>query len=775
MNCRILQILAFTGIVLYLQAAEQTPIYLDSNQPIERRVEDLLSRMTLNEKVGQMNMPCVYEDALGPDIPSKREALRRFTLGTYTDEIGPGGGFFTAANEVMRDGPRDQVSFYNELQKIAVERTRLKIPLLQTEEGTHGVMCSGHTIFPEGPGIGSTWNPDLVREIYATAAREARSVGIHQLFTLVVEPNRDPRLGRNEEGYSEDPYLCARIAESLVRGAQADDVSASDKVVAGLCHYPGQSQPVSGFEKGAMEISERMLREVFLPPWVAGIRKAGALGVMATYPAIDGIPAHASKQILTKILREELGFRGLVLGEGSGIETIVWEHVAANQKEAGAIALKAGVDVGISYEAGYMRPLIENVEEGKVSMDLIDRAVRRILRQKFALGLFERPYADLDRAVATVHCREHQDLTLRAARESIVLLKNERSTLPLRKDLKSIAVIGPNADHGRNLLGDYVSHAIPQHVVTVLEGIKGLVPSSTRVLYAKGSGVWGTERNGFAEAVNAAKQSDVAVVVVGENERYSADKGSNGEGRDVASLDLTGVQEDLIREIYATGTPTVVVLINGRPLSIRWTAENVPAIIEAWLPGEQGGRAIAEVLFGAYNPGGKLPVTVPRHSGQLPSFYNFKPTKGRWNGDRMQVEEYADMPGSPLFPFGHGLSYTRFEYSNLKISPAQIGSWGEVQVSVDVQNAGQRQGAETVQLYVNDLVSSVTRPVRELKGFEKIVLQPGEQRTVRFKLGRDELSFLDRNLEPVVEPGTFRVMVGSSCDDIRLSGNFEVK
>jgi beta-glucosidase len=730
--------------------------------------------MTLKEKVGQMNMPCVYEDALGPDIPSKREALRRFTLGTYTAEIGPGGGFFTAANEVMRDGPRDQANFYNELQKIAVEQTRLKIPLLQTEEGTHGVMCSGHTIFPEGPGIGSTWNTDLVREIYATAAREARSVGIHQLFTLVVEPNRDPRLGRNEEGYAEDPYLCARIAESIVRGAQGDEVSAGDKVVAGLCHYPGQSQPVSGFEKGAMEISERMLREVFLPPWVAGIRKAGALGVMATYPAIDGIPTHASKQILTKILREELGFRGLVLGEGSGIETIVWEHVAANQKDAGAIALKAGVDVGISYEAGYMKPLIENVEEGKVSMGLIDRAVRRILRQKFALGLFERPYVDPERAAATVHRREHQELTLRAARESIVLLKNERGTLPLRKDLKSIAVIGPNADHARNLLGDYVSHAIPQHIVTVLEGIKGLVPASTRVLYAKGCGVWGTDRSGFAEAVSAAKQADVALVVVGENERYSPDKGSNGEGRDVAGLDLTGIQEELIREVYATGTPTVVVLVNGRPLSVRWTAENVPAIVEAWLPGEQGGRAVAEVLFGDYNPGGKLPVTVPRHSGQLPSFYNFKPTKGRWNGDRMEVNEYEDMPGSPLFPFGHGLSYTKFEYTNLKISPAQVGPWGEVQVSADVQNTGQLQGAETVQLYVNDLVSSVTRPVRELKGFEKIVLQPGEKRTVRFKLGPEELSFLDRNLEPVVEPGTFRVMVGSSCDDVRLSANFEV-
>jgi beta-glucosidase len=760
--------------LLCLPATAQTPIYLDPAQSIHRRVDDLLARMTLKEKVGQMNMPCVYEDALGPDIPAKRDALRRFTQGTYTEEIGPGGGFFTAANEVMREGPRSQALFYNELQKIAVEKTRLKIPLLQSEEGTHGVMCSGHTIFPEGPGIGSSWNPDLVREIYATAACEARSVGIHQLYTLVVEPNRDPRLGRNEEGFSEDPYLCARIAESIVRGIQGDDVSARDKVVAGLCHYPGQSQPVSGFEKGAMEISERMLREVFLPPWVAGIKKAGALGVMATYPAIDGIPTHASEKILTKILREELGFEGLVLGEGSGIETIVWEHVAATQKEAGAIALKAGLDVGISYEAGYMNPLIENVEEGKVSMALIDRAVRRILRQKFVLGLFERPYVDPDYATATVHRREHQDLALRAARESIVLLKNDRGTLPLRKELKTVAVIGPNADHARNLLGDYVSHSIPQHIVTILEGIKAQASPATRVVYAKGCGVWGSDRSGFAEAVMAAKGADVAVVVVGENERYSPDKGSNGEGRDVASLDLTGVQEDLIREVQATGTTTVVVLVNGRPLSIRWAAENVPAIVEAWLPGELGGRAVAEVLFGDCNPSGRLPVTIPRHVGQLPVFYNFKPTKGRLRDGRIQVHQYVDMPGSPLYPFGHGLSYTTFEYSNLQISPGRIGPWAEVQVSLDVRNTGARPGAETVQLYVNDVVSSVTRPLLELKGFEKILLQAGEKKTVRFRLGREELSFLDRNLEPVVEPGTIQVLVGGSADDIRLNGIFEI-
>ncbi len=373
------------------QGPASKPVYLDASQPIDRRVEDLLGRMTLAEKLGQMNMPCAYERGLGRDIPSKLANCRRFIEGTYVEELGPGGGLFTAPNHMLIAGPRQQATYLNELQKIALEKTRLKIPVLESEEGTHGIKAAGHTIFPEGPGIGSTWDMDLIRQIYATAAREARSVGVHQIYTLVVEPNRDPRLGRNEEGYSEDPYLCSRIAESIVHGAQGEDVSAPDKVVAGLCHYPGQSQPVSGFERGAMEISERMLREVFLPPWVADIKKAGALGVMATYPAIDGIPTHASPKILTDILRGELGFRGLVLGEGGGITTNVQEHVAANQASAGALALEAGLDVGISWEGGYMKRMVEDLREGRVDMQLIDRAVRRILRQKFVLGLFERP------------------------------------------------------------------------------------------------------------------------------------------------------------------------------------------------------------------------------------------------------------------------------------------------------------------------------------------------------------------------------------------------
>lgn len=753
----------------------QQLLYLDPRQPIEMRVEDLLSRMTLEEKIGQMNMPCVYEEGLGKDLQSKFDGCRKFAAGTKEPGIGPGGGFFTLPNTILHEGPMQQAKFLNELQKIAVEGTRLGIPLLMTEEGTHGLMCSGATIFPEGLAIGSTWNMDLVRDIYTVAAREGRAIGIHQLFTLVVEPNRDPRLGRNEEGYSEDPYLCSRIAESIVTGAQGTDIKAGDKVVAGLCHYPGQGQPASGFERGAMEISERTLREVFLPPWVAGIKKCGALGVMATYPAIDGVPVHASDKILNGILREELGFKGLVLSEGSGITTLLYENIVSTQKEAGALALKSGVDVGISYEEAYMSKMIENVNEGKVNMTLIDRAVRRILMQKFRLGLFENPYVDTQLAVSISHTQENQELALKVAREGIVLLKNEKNILPLKKSIHSIAVIGPNADNDRNQLGDYVAHVIPQHVVTILEGIKNKVSSQTKVTYVKGCDVIENDLNEINKARDAAKNANIAIVIVGENDRRAKNgRGTDGEGKDVASLDLTGRQEELIKAVYETGTPTIVVLINGRPLSVRWVAEKIPGIIEAWNCGEKGGDAVADIIFGDYNPSGRLSVTIPRHVGQLPVYYNYKPSKAYWLNDRGN-HAYVDMNPLPLYEFGFGLSYTSFLYSDLSITPKDNDTEGDFQVSLEVTNTGSRSGAEVVQLYIKDVISSVTRPVKELKGFEKVMLNPGEKKRVKFIITPDHLSFLDQNLKMVVEPGLFAVMVGSSSEDIRLKGEFEVK
>ncbi len=715
----------------------KVPLYKNTIYPVEQRIENLLSRMTLEEKVGQMNMPCVYKQRIGWGLDlgpvsihrqmtleermKQMEGCRKFARGDHNTQIGPGGGFFTLADRIIYEGTLKQAEFFNELQKIATQESRLGIPVLQIEEGTHGFMCAGGTVFPEGLAIGATWNMDLVNRIYKAAAKEARATGVHTLCTLVVEPNRDPRLGRNQEGFSEDPYLCSLIAENIVQGMQGFDISMKDKTIAALCHYPGQSQPVSGFERGAMKVSERELREVFLPPWVAGIKKHGALAVMATYPAIDDVPVHSSDKILKNILREEMGFKGIVLSEGMGITTIIDEHMVATEKEAGQIAAMAGVDVGISMEDAYLGKLVESVKEGKVPVKAIDDAVRNILYVKFKLGLFENPYVDPDYAVKVVHSAEHTELALQTAREGIVLLKNDKNILPLKKDIKSIAIIGPNADAADNQIGDYIPHNIPQDIVTVLEGIKAKVSGKTKINYVKGCNVIGNDLNEITKAKAAAKNADIAIVVIGE---IGTD--TNGEGHDVANLDLTGMQEELLKAVHSTGTPTIVVLINGRPLSIRWAAENSPAIVEAWMCGEQGGNAVADVLFGDYNPGGKLPITVPRHSGQLPSYYNYSKTKAG--------KKYVDMAGTPLYEFGFGLSYTSFEYSNLQISPKEIGTGGEIEISVDVKNTGKRMGEEVVQLYINDVLSSVTTPVKELKGFSKLALEPGETKTEKLKL-----------------------------------------
>lgn len=780
------RLLGITAIFMVLlgstwdQLSSTAPIYLDPGQPIERRVDDLMSRMTLKEKIGQLNLPCVYVDELGKTIPEKIEACKRFAAGTYTDEIGPGSGFFTLADTILHEGTKQQVEYFNELQKIALSETRLKIPLLQDEEGTHGAMFPGATVFPEGLAIGSTFDMPLVESIYGAAAREARAVGIHVLSTLVLELDRDPRMGRNEEAYTEDPYLYSRIAESVVRGAQGSSIDAPDKVIALMTDFPTQSEPVSGLERGAIELSERVLRENFLPPWSAAITKNGALGVMAGYPEIEGVPAHGSEKWLTDVLRQELGFKGIVVSEGEGFGTLIYEGIVPTQKEAGALALRAGVDLNITYEPAYMGPLIKNVEEGRVPMALVDRALRRVLEQKFRLGLFEHPYVDLDHAERVMHSKEHQELALTAAREGIVLLKNENNILPLRKNMKSIAVIGPNANSASNLLGDYSPSVVLQHVSPILDAIKAKVSSATRVVYAKGCGVNVQDKSGFPEAVRAAKNASVAIVVMGEQARREGETKveppTDGEGYDVAGLDLTGVQEDLIRTIQATGTPTVLVLVNGRPLSIRWEADHIPAIVEAWEPGERGGEAVADVLFGDYNPSGRLAITIPRHVGQLPAYYNYKPSKAYWiDNGWVHTKGYVDMPGSPLYPFGYGLSYTQFQYGKLRIDPAQIDTAANAHVTVDVENTGRRSGTETVQLYVHERFAPVSTAVKQLRAFDRVNLEPGEKKTVTFTLTSEDLKLLDGDMHWVVVPGTIDFMIGRSSADIAVQGTLTVQ
>jgi beta-glucosidase len=773
-------VLLLGGLLLRSQPSTGVPPYLEPNQPVERRIDDLLTRMTLKEKVGQLNLPCVYVDELGKDIPTKLAACKRFAAGTYTNEIGPGSGFFTLADTILHEGTLQQANYFNDLQKIALTQTRLKIPLLEDEEGTHGAMFSGATVFPEGLSIGSTFDPDLVKSVYSAAAQEARAVGIHMLSTLVMELDRDPRMGRNAEAYTEDPYLYSRLAESIVQGTQGDDVNAPDKVEAVLTDFPTQSEPVSGLERGAIELSERMLREDFLPPWKAGITKSGALGVMAGYPEIDDEPAHGSRKWMTEVLRQELGFQGLVESEGNGFATLIDEGIVATQKEAGALALRAGVDLNITYEPAYMAPLLQNVDEGRVPISLVDLSVRRVLREKFRLGLFEHPYVDPQQALKIVHSQPHQDLALVAAREGIVLLKNEQNLLPLKKNLKSIAVIGPDADNTLNQLGDYTARKVTQPVVTILQGIKQKVGPQTKVLYAKGSNVLGDDKSGFREAVQAAKSAELAVVVVGEqfgnDTDYRERIATDGEGSDVASLDLTGVQEELVQAVAATGTPVVVVLVNGRPLSVRWEAAHVPALVEAWEPGELGGTAVADVLFGDYNPSGRLAITIPRSAAQLPAYYDCKPSKIFWVENGWSKNHgYVDMPSSPLYPFGYGLSYTQFQYSNLVVDSPQIRAGGNAQVHLQVKDIGSRPGVETVQLYLHERFAPVSTAIKQLHGFQRVALDAGESKTVSFTLTPEDLMLLGLDMHWSVVPGTFDIMVGSSSADIPLRTTLEVQ
>ena len=759
------------------QSEGDVPRYLDNKLPISERVDDLMSRMTLKEKVGQLNLPCVYVEELGKTVDEKTEGVRKFAAGTLTSEIGPGAGFFTLANELKQKDLDWQVNYFNELQRIALTQTRLKIPLLEDEEGTHGAMFPNATVFPEGLAIGSTFDMPLAKRIYAASAEEARAVGIHVLSTLVMELDRDPRMGRNMEAYSEDPYLYAQIAKNIVQGTQGDDIAAPDKVVALLTDFPTQSEPESGMERGAVEVSERSLRENFLPPWVAAIN-AGALGVMAGYPEIDDIPEHSSEKWNTDVLRHELGFQGIVDSEGYGFDSIVYENVAADQRQAGAMALRSGVDLNITYEPAYMGPLVDSVLTGDIPEWLVDRAVRRVLELKFRLGLFDHPYADLEHARKVVHSREHQELALQVAREGIVLLKNQNRILPLKKDLKSIAVIGPDADNGWSQLGDYSPSALPQKVTTILGGIRQKVSTQTKVLYAQGSEVIGGKAD-FAEALKAARQAEIAIVVVGERPDNAGVKDSlatDGEGFDVASLDLTGNQEQLVEAIQVTGTPVVLVLVNGRPLSVRWEAEHIPAIVEAWEPGERGGEAVADVLFGDYNPTGRLAITIPRSSGQLPAFYNANPSKEYWIKRGWSHDGgYVDMPGTPLYPFGFGLSYTSFKYSNIHVTPAQIGEGGTATVTVDVENTGNRAGTDTVQMYVHERTAPVSLPTEQLRGFEHVELQPGEKKTVKLTIRPQDLMLLDRDMLWRVVPGTFNVLIGSASADIALRDSFEVK
>jgi len=657
----------------------------------------------------------------------------------------------------------------NSIQKFLVKNTRLKIPTMIHEECLAGLLAIGGTTFPQAIGLASTWDPDAINRMTGTVIKkQVRSVGSHQGLAPVVDVVRDLRWGRIEETYGEDQYLVARMGAAYISGLQGE--SLGDGVIATPKHFAAHSFSEGGRNCAPVHVAPREFREVFLFPFEAAVRIAKAWSLMVTYHEIDGIPCAGDRHLLTEILREEWGFKGFIVSDYWAVQLLNTGHkTAPDIKEAGVMAVEAGIDIELPAMSCY-RKLAEAVREGLISEGTIDAAVSRVLKAKFLLGLFENPYVKPAAVKRIFSDKRSKSLSLEITRKSIVLLKNAGNTLPLRKNIKSIAVVGPNADALRNMFGDYhypAHYEKPEEAkmaISVLAGIKRKPGSPVQVHYAKGCGISDPSREGFYEAVNAAENADAVIAVVGEVSGF-APYCVCGEGKDRTDLGLPGVQEELLKTLHATGRPLIAVLINGRPICSKWMTENCSAIVEAWFPAEHGGTAIADVLFGDYNPGGKIPVTFPVSAGQLPYNYNRKYTS---RGD------YVGMKSEALFPFGHGLSYTEFEYSGLKITPKTTKGTGNVSVSFAVKNKGKVKGDEIVQLYLTDEFASVSRPMLELKGFKRITLKPGERRKVEFTLYPEQLAFLDSNMELVVEPGTFRVSIGSSSQDIRLKSRFRV-
>lgn len=722
------------------------------------RVRELLEKMTLEEKVAQLE-----------SVPVGRLLTdNKFDFEKARELLKHGIGQISRVAGWSDLPPKEAAQLANEIQRFLVEETRLGIPAIVHEECLSGLMARGATTFPQAINLASTFDPDLVKEMTKVIRKEMRAIGAHQGLAPVLDVLRDPRWGRTEETLGEDHYLVASMAVAYISGLQGDDLR--EGVIATAKHFAAHGWPEGGRNCAPVHLGPREFREIFLFPFEAAVRVARVQSIMNAYHDLDGIPCAASRELLTDILRGEWGFDGIVVSDYAAVRMLFDAHrVAVDEKDAACQALHAGIDVELPDIQCYDK-LIDAIREGLISEAVIDEAVRRVLTVKDRLGLFDNPFVDPDAAASLFDAPEHRQLARLLAQKSIVLLKNEGNLLPLRKDLSCIAVVGPNAYDLRNMLGDYtyVAHKnlpeSPTPIPTILDGIKAKVSPNTKVLYAKGCEVFGGTTEGIAEAVAVAQQADVVVLVVGDRSGLFG-KGSVGEGCDRTDLSLPGYQEELVRAIVQTGKPIVLVLINGRPVTLGDLIDRIPAIVEGWFPGEEGGNAVADVLFGDVNPGGKLPITFPRTVGQVPLHYNRAPISHR---------DYMFIPSTPQFPFGHGLSYTQFEYSDLTISPEKISPAGTVAISVTVKNVGDREGDEVVQLYVRDVVASVVRPVKELKGFKRITLKPGEAKRVTFYLSADQLAFYDRSMRFVVEPGTIEVMVGSSSEDIRLKGSFEI-
>lgn len=750
--------------------AQQLP-YKRRDLPVEQRVADLMNRMTLEEKVAQLqgtwqnreSMKDVPEsyfflDAKGNFIPDRATALFKNGIGEMS-------------RPSEHRNPRQMAEFTNGLQKWLKENTRLGIPILFHEECLHGHAAQQGTAYPQAIALAASWDPSLVHDVFAATAVEVRARGAQQCLTPVLDLAREPRWGRTEETYGEDPYLTSRIGVAAVQGFQGTGPSIDqDHVIATAKHFAVHGQPEGGTNVAPGNYSERVIREYFLKPFEAVVREGQVQSVMASYNEIDGIPSHSNKHLLDDILRHDWGFDGILVSDYFGVTDLRnLHHVVVTDDQAAKLAIESGVDVELPYAATY-GSLVEQVRQGRVAESTIDRSTARVLRAKFLLGLFDDPYVDPSRAERVTNSPEHQQLALKAAHEAIILLKNDRGLLPLSQDrYKKIAVIGPNAADVH--LGGYSNH--PGRGVSILDGIKAKVGNHAEVLYSEGCKItetaadWDADKvvlgdpalnaKRITDAVTVAKKADVIVLVLGENEQTSREAWAVQHPGDRDSLDLLGNQDDLAKAMVATGKPVVVLLLHGRPNSINFVAQNVPAILDGWYLGQEGGTAAADVLFGDYNPAGRLPITVPRNVGQLPDYYYQKPSAKR---------EYLGTTTEPLFPFGYGLSYTTFKYGNVRVTPDSIGPLGKARVQVDVTNSGSRSGDDVVQLYIRDEVSSVTRPVKELRGFQRITLDAGQTKTVEFTLGPDELQFLNREMQRVVEPGVFKVMVGGNSRDL---------
>lgn len=735
------------------------PRYKDASLPIADRVADLLGRMTLEEKLDQIKGG--WEGQIHVADPT----------GTFTDE---------SARKIIQNewgaeekfSPRQAAILRNAVQHYQLEKTRLGIPVLFYGEGLHGFMEYGSTSFPQALGLAATFDPVLVKRVFTAVGDEAGSRGAGQLFSPVLDIARDPRWGRTEETYGEDPYVAARMGVAAVTGLQGDNFLIDQHhVMATAKHFAAHGQPEGGTNTAPGNFSERILRENFLVPFEAVVKEGRVGGVMASYNEIDGIPSHVNHWLLDKVLRQEWGYGGYIMSDGDGLQMLVnTHHVAFNMAEAARLALATGVDYDLSDGSVYAT-LAAQIQQGIVPTSQLDRACARILAAKFRLGLFDHPYVDPDYAEKTTNSVEHQQLAAEAARKTLVLLKNEKNLLPLDvSKLKNIAVIGPNAADVHT--GGYSRD--PVHGVSILDGIRAYVGKRANVTYAQGCkittapegfrGWWAndvelvdpkTQTASIQAAVDAAKKSDVAILVVGENESTNREAWAENHRGDRDSLDLLGAQNDLVKAVVETGKPVVVLLLNGRPLSVNYIAEKVPAILEGFYLGEEGGTAAAQVLFGDANPGGKLPISFPHSVGDLPDYYNHKPSANR---------SYAFSTRQPLYPFGFGLSYTSFQYANLKVEPAKILPGATATLSVDVTNTGKREGDEVAEFYVHPMVSPVTQPVLRLSGFERVTLKPGETRTVKFAVGPEQLSILDLDMRKGVLPGEYELMVGGSSD-----------